>query len=236
MNKFEKRKKKIILAIFWFVLITSFIFFAFLIHLKANGWQLNFRTWRLLKTGMIILNGNPDKVEVKINGKIQTYSLPAKMGNLPPGSYDVSIASRGFQTWQKTIRVLPEKVSIYSDITLFLEESQEIEVPSKMTSEVIVKELQNRTNGLKVAGPEIYWNDNLVTRFSQNVVMATAYSDNHHIVFQLGNEVRVVELEGSNNQLLFRLVTSEPTTLVFRDDGRTIYYVEEGAVYGKTIR
>jgi len=235
MMKFKKFSKKLTIFLFWLILIISFIFFAVLLHLKARGFQLNFRTWKLVKTGLISLNGSPGRAEIKVNGKPHSFAMPTKINNLPPGYYEVEISAQGFQTWQKSIYVLPEKASIYQDIVLFLSVPQEVPVPKDLTTEMV------RTGftpdpSLVVKGEEIYFEERLITRFSDSVQMAVLYPDRAHIVFQIGNEIRVIDLDGANDVLLVTLSTKELTVVAFRNNGKTMYFLDQGRVLGKTIR
>lgn len=234
MSKWSKFKKRILPVIFWTILIASFIFFAILLHFKANGWQLNFKTWRLIKTGMISLDGSPEQAQVKINGKIYSYNLPAKIGTLPQGYYEVTITSPGYREWRKSIQVLSEKASIYSDIILFLENPQDIPVPKDIAQDFL--KVPKTFPDLKISGAEIYWQGRLVTRFTNNILTAVPYEGKKHLIFQDGQEIRVIDIDGSNNHPLFNLSSPEPTILLIKNGGKNIYYLDQGKIFGKTIR
>lgn len=235
MNRTEKTKIKVGLLLFWFVLITSFVFFAGLIHLKANGWQINFRTLELTQTGMIILSGVPEKAEVRINNQVKNNYLPVKLSNLSPGYYDVDIVATDYRAWHKTIQVLSGKASLNQNIILFLAHPQEVAVSAEITPESILEEYQKKTAELKFFDSEIFWQDKFITRFSQNILAAIIYPDNNHIVFQQGNEMRVIDIDGSNDILLFHLSSAEPTLMTIKNNDRTIYYLDQGKIQAKNI-
>lgn len=235
MKKKEKFKKKILGVFFWLVLIVSFLFFAGVVHLKANGWQFNYRTFGLVKTGMIALNGQPGNAQIKINNKVLNKNLPIKIRNLIPGNYEVELSLSGYQSWQKTIQVLPGRVSSFEKVILFFENPSSIEVPANIT-ETIIKEGTRQSEQLEFAGPEIYFNKVLVTRFSQDILTAAVYPEGEHLIVQLGNEIRVIDLDGSNDRLLFRLESFEPSIFIFRDNAKNIYYLDSGKILGKNIR
>ncbi|MBM2820846.1 MAG: hypothetical protein HW405_606, partial [Candidatus Berkelbacteria bacterium] len=69
MTKIERIRKKILSIIFWGFLFVSFVFFATLIILKANGYQLNWNNWNIIETGMIVIDGQPKDVDIKMNQK-----------------------------------------------------------------------------------------------------------------------------------------------------------------------
>ena len=234
MTRLKKLQKKIGIYLFWFILITSFCFFAVLIILKANGWQLNHRNWNLVQTGMIVLNSQSQSTTVKVNGKIYESNYPIKISNLSPGYYDVQVTAEKYQGWQKTVEVKQGFASINDNIVLFLESPSETDVPSNITLENLQKGTPKPE--LEVRQKEIFYQGNFVTRFSEDIVMATLYTDNHHIIFQFADELRVIDLDGSNNKLLAKLTSIEPTSVSFDDNGKIIYFIDQNKVLGKIIR
>jgi len=229
-------KQKIAISVFWIVLVTSFLFFATLLNLKANGWVLNTQTWRLFKTGMISLNGNPPTAKIEVNGKFRNDYLPYKIAKLAPGNYEVTISSPNYKTWQKNIRVEEGQASIYENVKLFFTNPTDVSVPQDVTVDLVKSNSSNRQSDVRVSGGEIYYRNNLVSRFSSNVATAVLYPDEYHIIYQINDEIRVIELDGGNNQLLFRLNSTEPTWFSFQNNSRTIHYLDQGKVLGKVIR
>lgn len=227
---------KIKLFIFWLVLTVSFIATAVIVHFQANGWQINYQTWELVKTGMISLDGEPNNVEVKINSKVYANSLPIKIRNLQPGYYDVQISAPDYQPWQVTARVEPGMASIYPYIMLVFENAQDSLVPNNITKEKVKNEQQKQSRNIKIQGSEVYWQDKLVTRFSSDILGVVATTDNNHLIFQQANEIRTVDINGANNQLLFKLANSQPTAFYISNNNRTIYYLDQDAVFAKLIR
>ena len=235
MGRRVKFKKHFFYFGFWTILIVSFLFFAFLIVLKANGYQLNWRYWRIQKTGMIILNGEPRDVEIKINQKY-LQGFPLRLANQTPGTYEITVAREGYYTWQKVYEVLPGKAISSTSILLFLNEARENDSTKSLTAQKILDEYQNITRGLEIREKELYWQNELMTRFGSPILAAGLYPDNQHFVCQVNNEIRVLDLDGSNNFLLFKLSSYEPTIFTFKDNGRTIIYLDDGQIRAKTIR
>lgn len=214
--------------------MVSFAFFSVLIILKANGYQLNWRYWKITKTGMIILDGDPQDVKVKINQKY-LEGFPLRLSNLTPGSYEVTVTKAGYQSWQKNFNVGEGRAVIIENIVLFLQEPRDATKPD-LSPQQVANEFQNFTNQIEIKGDELHWQNNLVTRFGSQVLSAVIYPDNSHFIVQLNNEIRVIDLDGSNNLLLFKLTSSEPTAITFRDNGRTIIFLDNGQIGAKTIR
>jgi len=235
--KYSKRFKKMLLIIlFWAVLAASFLFFAFLIFLKANGYQLNYKTWHIIKTGMIILNGEPNDVTIEINHKILKTGFPERLSNLTIGAYDIEISRENYQGWSKTVKVEPGLALINEDIILFRNEPSEQDLPENITVDKLRGQFSSAARDLRIEDTEIFLNDILVTRFSQKILAATMYPDNKHIVFQTGSELRVIDIDGSNNKLLINLESAEPSVFSFTNNGSTIIYLDEGILKARNIR
>ena len=232
----RKQNKLFFFIIFWVILIVSFIFSAFLIILKAQGWQLNYKTWKIVHTGMIILNGDPSNAQVTLNGRIISQHLPTQIRNLSPGNYQVVISRPDYWDWQRTINVSQSKAETLNNIILFLKNPQDAEADKSLTVDKLIQQSANFSQDLRIQKNEIYFQGNLITRFSQNVLTASLYPDNQHIVFQINNEVRVIEIDGSNNTLLFNLNSTEPTFFSYVNDGKQIYYLDQGQIKTKVIR
>lgn len=231
----KKFKQKISIAIFWGILIISFVFFATLIVLKAHGYQLNWKNWQIIKTGMIVLNGQPKDVNIRVNQKFLA-NFPEQISNLTPDNYNIVISKNDYQSWQKNIMVEPGQAEVYENIVLFLQKPIDKAVPENILPEKILTEYQNRSQDLKVAENEIFWQEKLISRFSNKVLSVSFYPDSQHIVFQQNREIRIIDLDGSNNVFLFNLDSSEPSVFTFRDDGKTIIYLDSGAIKAKAIR
>lgn len=237
MKKFLTRaKKRILFIIFWTVLIVSFIFSAFLIILKANGYQLNYKNFKILKTGMIILNGYNINETIVINGKDLKRGLPLKISNLEPGRYEIIIKANNYQDWSKTVEVEAGMAVNNQNIILFLKEPKDRDAPSNITNQTLLTDSLKNNSDIKISSNEIFYQDNLVSRFSQNVLSTSLYPDGEHIIFQVQNEIRVIELDGGNNQLLFKINSNEPTIFSFENNGSAIIFLDGGQIKAKTIR
>mgnify|MGYP001572815862 CR=1 FL=1 len=231
-----KLLKRFLFIIFWLLLISSFCFFAFLIILKANGYTINLKSRKIIKSGMIILDGKPKNAIIYLNQEKILTTLPGKITNLFPGDYEITISYQGYKPWQKSITVLPGKASAYQNVMLFLETPENISEPLKINLEDFKNEAQNNTQEIELLGAEIYLNKRLITRFSQNITAAFVFPDKYHLVVQIENEILIIDLDGSNIQSLFKLTFKTPTSIVFRDSGKTIYYLKDDQIYGKIIQ
>jgi|GEM_PF-787443 hypothetical protein len=220
----EKVKKLILSIVFWGLLIGSFLFFSALIILKANGYQFNVQTWKINKTGMIVLNADPQG-KIYLDGKaLRKPDYPAKIGGLSPGIYDLEITNPNYQSWQESIAVNYGEASVYDHILLFKSNASDTNAPADLTLDRLTAESKNYQNNLNILGSEIYYKGSLITRFSQNVSTAVVYPDGFHILFQTGQQIRIIDIDGSNNKLLFDLPSDQATQLSFRQGGNLVIY------------
>jgi len=116
-----------------------FIFFsiAFLIITPlvisyAVGYKISFSGKIMQKTGMLILDTEPEGAKIYLNGKPRRLFLkkyfkesesyittPAKIKNLLPGKYDVKLELDGYREWRKKLEIKPGMSTFAEDIYLF---------------------------------------------------------------------------------------------------------------------
>jgi predicted XRE-type DNA-binding protein len=230
----KKIKKVAISIVFWAILIISFCFFAFLIILKANGYQFDYRYWRIEKTGMIILDGQPKNVDIKLNQKYLS-DFPERISNLSPGYYSINIFKDDYHSWQEDIHLEAGQAVAREKIVLFYQEPIENKNYQQIPAATILDEYQSANKKLIVKDREIFYQDKLISRFSQDIDSAALTSDGNHIVFQQNNGLHVMDINGTNNITLFNLSSSEPIIFTFRESGKVIIYLDAGQIYAKTI-
>lgn len=74
----------------------------------------------------------PDNAELILNGKKHTELTPVTFKHLAPGTYTLELKKEGFFTWQKKVRIDPERVTFVTDIHLWPQET-----PEKITAQTI---------------------------------------------------------------------------------------------------
>lgn len=123
--------------IFWsFVLI--FCIATLLLSLQAAGYKLSlkypFSLGRMLqKTGMLIVESNPQGAALSLDGKPLTKlslpafrknetATPAKIGGLLPGKYQLTLELEGYWPIQKMVEIVPGQTTVIDQINLFRNE------------------------------------------------------------------------------------------------------------------
>ena len=231
----RKKLRKIYFGIFWAILIVSFVIFATLLILVANGYYFNFRTFKLQKTGMIILRGFSGKAKVSINSRNSINSLPIKFRSLLPGRYDIKIEKENYQNWERVFNLGGGQAIVKDNIYLFLA-TPTIKEKSNSPNDITV--LQNNfkagSNNITIKTNEIWLDDKLITRYSQPISGAFLDSDNYHIYVQIGDQIRVIESEGTNELNLIKLTDSSP--MPFAVSGTKLDYLQNNTIFEATIR
>ncbi len=199
----------------------------------AEGYRFNYKNLKVSKTGVIALNSFPREATIKVNDKIKAKKTPFSE-NLLSGYYNVEILKAGYFSWTQSVMVEPELVKNFKNIVLFKEKP---EIRS-LTDQKTIKELNSpidtlavrSSNGLFQSDYEIWVDGDLITRFSEPIYRAIWYTDKQHILYQQGQEIRVIESTGTNDTLLISLSESFPTSFFTNDKGDQLYY-KDGSEY-----
>lgn len=224
-NNVMKKTRSTIFSIFWiFVSILILVVAGFLI-LIANGYKINWNNFKIQKTGMIFLRSIPKDPEIWVNNEFAGARTPFKYSEILPGRYDVKLVKYGYVDWHYTFYVEPGMVSSNEYIRMFLSEPIQIE-----PTEQEILSLENlfvnwQPKGLEIQNEnEVWFNDVLITRFSDKVKNIRWHSDLKHIFFQINNEIRVMEPDGANNTKLVELTSDDVSTFVPLNNSKFLLY------------
>ncbi len=194
----------------------------------AQGYRFNYKNFKISRTGVLYVSTYPKNASISLNGKLETRKSPYSK-NLLPARYVVSATLPGYSSWTKFVRIESELVSDYKNVVLFKTDPP----VSTLSDARLIDRLnspmddlaQTKSSGLFNQGYEIWNNNTLVTRFSKPVYKAIWYtSDRDHIVFQQEDQIRVVELSGSNDTLLITLNSDKETNFFVNDKGEKLYF------------
>lgn len=228
-------KKRILFGIFWVVLIVSFIFFATVLIAYANGYHVNIKNFHLQRTGMIVVDGQLKTVKIYVNTQEYVTSLPVRFSRLAPGRYDVKVTSSNYQDWEKVVNLSGGEAVNLSNVVLFLQVPQVSKSPADQSIENRANSnYLNQTAGIAVNTNELRYQDKLITRFSQTILGAIYDSNSDHFYLQLNDELRAIDIDGSNNRLLIKLSSAEPVK--FYLNGNNLYYISNNELYQVKIR
>lgn len=228
---------KIILGQLAFGILISVISLSLIAY--GLGYRLDTSNFKIVKTSVVYFEFSPRDVTISINGESDT-SLTSYVKNIRPGLYNIVISKSGYTPWTEQLRAESGAVYDFRKIVLF-------------SSNIIIDVLSDQSKINQVNAPvdilaanspgelsnsdyEIWIGDKLVTRFSEPIKSAIWYPDLNHIVYQQGNQIRVIEADGQNDTLLVTLTSSAKTRFAIGGRGAEIYYLDGDLYKVATIR
>lgn len=228
-------KGRIKFILLWAFLIISFVILAVILILEANGYRLNRQTWALEPTGVIVLDGQPRQIQLIINGQSSSDSLlPVKLFQLLPGQYDITIKKEDYQTWSKTFWLSGGQAIEAKHIQLFITSPKVTASTRKLALADMQKDFRSQGSDLALKENEIWYNEKLVTRFAEKPVGAILTNDRNHIIFQLGSELRVMDIDGTNNFKL--IILPDNSAIAFVLYGNILVYASNNENFEADIK
>jgi hypothetical protein len=92
-----------------FVIVCVILGTAFTIIAYGRGYRIDLTNLAVNSTGLVVIQSEPNGAQIIIDGKLKT-ATPATL-TLKPGSYTITVAKDGFQSWEKHIKVQGEVVN-----------------------------------------------------------------------------------------------------------------------------
>lgn len=226
-----KYKKVIYWIVFWLGLVFIFAVSATYLLLNAYGYKINLKAKKIQKTGLLVLKSTPKDVQIFINGKLKSQKTPYRQAYLLPGYYQAEIKKENYLTWQKSVLIESDKVADYAAL-LFFENPKITTEVSEQNQKLLTLNLTE--DKVKVKDSELWLGEKFITRFSQKIEKALFYPDEEHIIFQIENVIRVIELDGSNNMKLVE--GKKITNFALTPSGKTLIFEDEGKILQTQIR
>ena len=188
-------------------LVVMFVVAATMVILSAAGYRLELTNKEFVQTAMIAVKALPRNANLTINGQIYEPDNLWRINNLNPGRYDIEVSKPTYNSWEKTVTIEAGQNALYEDVILFLTKPTESPVDSNTEKSRLVTDLNNQKPATELVHNknEIYFDSNLVTRYSSEIFNAQVYSDNAHVTFISGDKFHVIDLDGSNDNVLFDL-------------------------------
>ena len=102
------------------------------------------------------------------------------------------------------------------------------DITDKNTKEKIIDQAKSQTGTLRIKDSEIWLNEKFLTRFSQPVLSAILTSDDSHVVFQIGKDIKVMDVDGSNIINLIELENAQKSDFALIT---TNFIIEDKLIY-----
>ena len=236
-DKRTKRLPQIITSQLVFTIIVVVV--SLLLIAYGLGYRYDYKAFKVLKTGLLVVEGPPNDAKVHIGKTVGKPYQNKYSKSMTPGQYSVEITKENFVTWHASFRLESGAIDIFDNIVLFRSAPivSELTDPKKMAQlEAPVEILAETNNELLVKEYEIWVGEQLTTRLSTPVLRAIRYTDMAHVIYQQGDEIRVIENDGGNDTLLVKLSSPIATNFVIGNHGAELYYADGGVNKMAVIR
>lgn len=211
--------------VIWIFLVTSFCTVGFLLVSRAIGYRYNFNIDRWQKTAMIVISADPRGSLLTVDGQQYEINQNTRVPNLLPGTYRLKLTRDGYQPWETATTINSGYVMNFEPVTLFLDQPIDVAV-----SEGTAAQLANPpvNDEIRIVDGEIWRGTHFVSRFATAPTNAILLSTDRHVLYSLGNQIRVVDINGEHDWFIYQRSTTDPTPLVQVDD-QTIGFYDAGA-------
>lgn len=201
------KRKKLFTALAGTTAVLAFLIISAASVVWANGLRYNSSTGSFEQTVLIAIDSSPEFVDVLLDGKKLTNHIPYRVRNLLPGHYTVELTKKGFQSWKQSFWLSKGQVGLINDPTLIASHP----LITTAESPLITSNLTSLDFGLQLISGELTDGGEMVTRFGQDPVQV--HRLNEFYLYQVGNELRLFLIKGSQDYLIYRSQESEKLPL-----------------------
>ena len=213
-----------------YIIIVGIVFLSCvsLALIYVTGYQIDIANKDFKQTGIISVQA--DNADIYLDDKL-VGNDKITLRNITPNDYNIKVKIEGYHTWEKNIELEAGEAVALNNIVLFKENitPQEFTVDQGDFFNKIADTAQIRVND-----GEIFQNDQLVTRFDQNVYGASWYPNNQYIAFTYNEKLHIMEIDATND--IVTLDKSSQTPAVFVNSGKSVIYENNGKIYQAQIR
>lgn len=227
------------------LLYISFILLFFiitpLISLYAAGYKFG-SGFKIQKTGMLIINSEPPNASIYVNGKIQKNFLktiylpkqsliktPAKIKNILPGEYLISVEKDQYWPWQKKLQIHPGQSTFAEDIVLFKKNiplqiisgqhkkfslsPNEKKIAVKSNDEITLFNLEDNS-GIAVKIEKSSSSNNIIwSNDSESIIIGKRYysasKPTNGLALSLSDKISQIKWDKKNNNLIYFYLDSK---------------------------
>jgi len=217
------------------MLILLFIVCAGSIIFGAAGYRIESKSRKIYQTSMVVVKSQPRDATCILDGVEQAGMSVWRISNVAPGNHKISVAKEGYQNWMQTFAVTAGETKIYEDIVLFLRNPTPIASEKNNNQNLFNKLLEQNVDDRIIVKneTELWYNDELVTRFSQKVAGIKLYPDNRHVAYISKRELHIIDIDGSNDMAIIKLPSDN---YMFLDSGATVVYIDGEELKSAKIR
>jgi hypothetical protein len=102
-----------------FIFILIFLICAPILILYTAGYRYNLKKEQVQKTGALVLETKPTGATIILNKNRLEEKTPARLNNILPDEYLITLSAENHYTWQKNLEVKVQETTFAEDVTLF---------------------------------------------------------------------------------------------------------------------
>ncbi len=213
-------------ALPWLFTLIFFIIAPILVFYTA-GYRWNPKKGMVEKNGTLILDTEPRGADIFLNGQRIDERTPATLQNVAPGIYSIKMQKDGYHEWEKSLQILPERVTFANEVFLWMDSEPELivnlnsdDLITNLNYDFIIAYNKNQ-NGSELIRLE---KDEIAERVS--VSNDLEFTD---VLWDRGGEKAIITGYASNTAKTW-LLTAEPLSLAELPAAR--YHFERTALVG----
>lgn len=180
-NKYLHHKtrlnKKIRNFIMFFLILSFFILTPILI-LYTSGYSYDFKERKIVKTGVLSIDIKPKDSQVYFDSTIVAQSMPIRLYNKIPGTYNLKLEKEGYKSWEKDVVISSNQTTYIKGITL-IKESEPVKILTSLEKNIL----------------NIYSN-----HLSKNIIILTSDEDNFELYSYDKNNEKITSLLKFNSE------------------------------------
>ena len=220
--------------LFWFISIIIFVSLSLVLLIAVAGYRVNWINFSIHQTSLVWLKGSDSNVEIFFDNKKIGEKLPLRINYVDEGWREVRISKKGYYDWKKSFYVQTGQAYEFRDIMFFKKGAK----PEVVSDKVLIDSLKDVILPLNIVvdNGDLIANNGLISRFSKDPVSYQWYRDGKHIIYQIDNEIRVIDTAGINDNLLATLGSVDPSVFRLIDNGKSLLYKDGEMVKKIKIR
>lgn len=227
--------KKTLLPFF----VTAFVVAAPVVLLYASGYQLNFKTARFERTGLLVVATQPKGATITLDDEQLASTTPARIQRLQAGTYTLTVTKKNTHPWVQRVVITAGTTTLLKDIVLFHSTTENERITTKAPHSLLLDQ-KNRQAAFSTTNATLstlyYFSDTtaapvaLTTTANATRAFSLSPTKTHLIAFEEGTpNLRLFTTSSQNEGQELRVPIAQKKAQ-WTADGRVVYFHENDRV------
>ncbi len=218
-----------------------FLLFVTIVIGLVSGLSINWQARQIEQRGGIRIVYDPKNAEALLNGQSVDTQSPYLTTTLKPGRYQTTVKKTGYRPWTANWNVIAGRVDENEHVLLFLTDLTPVPVVSdseKQTAQTLFANAERAVPGygvISTSGGELSVDGAFITRFSADIVQAHWFNDENHLLLQVGKQIMVAEVDGTDRVSLITLADAALAKLATDRDAKLLYLQQTDGTIQKIV-